>query len=93
MNGQCGSCERPLRAGSVRRAWVLVEGKVASALVCTACLRNAIALVVPPPVAIAPACKLCRRRAASVCEECLHHVGEHVEELTKANVALKQRKP
>ncbi len=90
MKGNCGSCDRPLRAGSVRRAWVLdADGKIASALVCSWCLKRAVAVVVPPPTTIAPACGFCGKEPAAVGLACIERLERHIKELTVANLALK----
>lgn len=90
MKGCCQSCDRPLRKGSVRRAFVLLgDGTIASGLVCQRCSLRAVALVVPPPVTVAPPCSLCHKEPSRVCGTCAERLGSHVRELLAANVAMK----
>lgn len=87
----CTSCERPLRKGSTRRAWVLsAHGELASGLVCGHCALRALAFVVPPALTVAPACAKCRREPATIGKECAEQLERSVRELTAANIALRQ---
>lgn len=85
----CHSCDRPLRKGGGRRAWVLTsDGAVAAGIVCIRCALRAIAFVVPPATTMPTLCSSCKRAHASVCGGCAERLRSNVRELTAANVAL-----
>jgi len=89
MKRTCASCERALRKGAARRAWVLSpHGELKQGTVCTRCALRAVTVVVPPPTTMAPACSLCRRNAAEVCAGCYNAAAHNVRGLSAANVAL-----
>ena len=88
----CAACERPLRKGFARKAWVLTRDGAVHGLVCVRCAFGALPFVVPPPTTVAPVCSCCRRALASVCGGCAERLGASVRELTAANVALVARK-
>jgi hypothetical protein len=87
---KCASCEKRLRAGSIKWAFLLSDAGVVRALVCTACFRGSMPLLIPKPVSIAPLCSECRRESASVCRGCVAKLERSVRELVAANVALRQ---
>jgi hypothetical protein len=90
----CSSCERPLRKGAARRAWVLSShGELASGLVCARCALRALAFVVPTMPTVRPSCVHCKRQPAAVCNACHDRAVEYASELVKANVVLKQVGP
>jgi len=91
MKGHCTSCGRDLRKGSARRAVCLgADGKIETGLVCKRCALRVIAMVVPPPVTIAPTCYSCKRELAKHCQHCVDALRQNVQELTAANVRLQQ---
>lgn len=88
MKRTCTSCDRGLRKGACRRAWVLSpHGELALGLVCTRCALRALAFVVPPATTVPPACFACKRKPAAVCRECVAKLEAHVKELAAANIA------
>ena len=89
----CASCDRVLRKGSSRRAWVMTPHReLVSGLVCSRCALRAIAFVVPPATTMAPPCTQCKRAPASVCAGCHERVCRAVSDTTKANLLLKLRR-
>jgi len=89
MKGVCHSCDRRLRKGSVRRAWVLSpDGHIASGVVCKRCALRQIVLVVPPPTTVPHLCSKCRKEVASYCLGCVQGLEQNVRELTHANVLM-----
>ena len=92
MSRACPSCNRNLRRGKGRRAWVMdPDGTIKSGVVCLRCAARAVAFVVPPATTVAPLCCVCKRDTAAVCAGCFGRQAESSRELTKANVALRAR--
>lgn len=87
MKGACTSCDRSLRKGSVRRAWVVTADGFKYGMVCARCALRSVVVVPPAPTTVAPTCKHCRKALASVCSGCFDRCQSHVRELTAANVA------
>jgi hypothetical protein len=93
MARHCHSCERALRKGASRRAWVLTaDGAIAAGIVCGRCALRAVAFVVPPHITVPTLCTACKRAHASICAGCADRLGSNVRELSAANVALAVKK-
>ena len=88
MKRRCISCDRPMRKGAMRRAWVLTRDGAINGLCCTRCALTALPIVIPPPTTVAPLCACCKRGRASTCNDCVGKLERHVNELTRANVEL-----
>lgn len=86
----CTSCDRVLRRGSTRRAWVVDgAGAMRFGLVCARCVASrALAFIIPPPMTTPALCASCRRESAKVCLSCVGRVSDNVRSLSAANVAL-----
>lgn len=91
MAKTCESCERPLRKGKARRAWVLDgHGGLKQGVVCTRCALRAVSVVVPKPTTVPTTCVLCKKELACVCRGCYNGAASNVRELSAANIALRQ---
>jgi hypothetical protein len=84
----CASCDKPLRKGAGKRAWVLSpHGESPKmGIVCPGCAQRVIPVVVPPPVTVPPACS-CGRGPAKFCAGCYDSACRNVGALAAANVA------
>lgn len=84
----CGCCGAVVRKGLGRRAFVLDGAGLRAAVVCATCARRAVLLVTPEAAQVPRACGGCGKEVATIGPRCAERVGEHVRELSTANVVL-----
>lgn len=88
---RCASCDKKMRRGTGRRAWILPQDdKLRSGTVCQRCAGRSIVLVAERTATIAPACAACKSGVAAFCLGCWERAGNACAELVKANIALRQ---